>query len=217
MTIKGAVFDLDGTLLDSMPMWDHAPSRFVKSRGLTPSESLDLDVVSLNMPDTAAYIRKNYLPNESCEQIAVALNKSVEDAFLYELELKDGAADFLRALHKNSVRLCVATATDRHLVEAVLKRHKIFDLFDGIITCSEVGEGKNVSALIFERALEITKSEKENTLIFEDSLYAIKPALKAGFMVAGIYDEYSRDKVSQMKKCCRFFFENWQQAKGELL
>jgi HAD superfamily hydrolase (TIGR01509 family) len=219
MKIKGAIFDLDGTLLDSMGMWAHAASKYVMDRGvkLDDPDALDAIAVTMGTAEYAALLKNRFFPNESIEEIVKGLDESVKHTFLNELPLKEGAADFVKALKASGAKLCVATASPRALVTEVLKKHGIWQYFDSLITSYEVGSSKKDSAEIFEKALKLIGTSKEDTLIFEDAIYAIKPALKAGFKVAGIYDTHAADTENEMKENCLYYFYSWQEAKEALL
>ncbi|MBQ8869310.1 MAG: HAD family phosphatase [Oscillospiraceae bacterium] len=219
MKIKGAIFDLDGTLLDSMEMWAHAASKYVMGRGvkLDDPDALDAIAVTMGTAEYAALLKNRFFPDESIEDIVVGLDESVKYTFLNELSLKEGAADFVRSLKDSGAKLCIATASPRALVTEVLKKHGIWQYFDALITSYEVGSSKKDSAEIFEQALKLTGADKESALIFEDAIYAIKPALKAGFKVAGIYDTHAADTENEMKENCLYYFYNWQEAKEALL
>lgn len=217
MNIKGAIFDLDGTIIDSMLMWEHTMSQFLLSHGLTPSETADEDVCDLDFNQTADYVIKNYMPDKKPHEIIDLLDSFVEERYLYHLPLKEGVDSFLISLKQMGVRLIIATASNRHLVEGALKRHGLLHLFDDIVTCQQVGLGKHISPLVFEVALEKIGTKKSETLIFEDALYAVKTAKRAGFSVVGIYDEYSRKNREQMKKLCDFYFDTWKEAEEALI
>lgn len=219
MNLKGAIFDLDGTLLDSMEMWAHAASKYVIGRGvkLDDPDALDAVAVTMGTAEYAALLKSRFFPDEEIEDIVKGLDESVKHTFLNELSLKEGAADFVKTLSESGAKLCIATASPRALVTEVLKKHKIWQYFDGLITSYEVGSSKKDSADIFEKALELVGADKESALIFEDAIYAIKPALKAGFKVAGIYDEHARDTENEMKESCLYYFHSWQEAKEVLL
>lgn len=217
MNIKGAIFDLDGTIIDSMLMWEHTMSQFLLSHGITPSETADEDVSDLDFNETANYVIKHYMPNKKPNEIIDLIDKFVEERYLYHLPLKRDVDSLLISLKQKGVRLIIATASNRHLVEGALKRHGLLQLFDDIVTCQQVGLGKHISPLVFEVALEKIGTKKEDTLIFEDALYAVKTAKRAGFSVVGIYDEYSKKNKEQMKKLCDYYFDCWKDAENTLI
>ena len=104
--------------------------------------------------------------------------------------------DLIQKLKKNQVRLMIATATDAEMAKSALIRNGIWKDFDGMITCEEAGAGKT-SPKVFELARERLQTKKEETWVFEDSLYAVKTASEAGFPVCSIYDAYSRDNTEE--------------------
>jgi HAD superfamily hydrolase (TIGR01509 family) len=110
-------------------------------------------------------------------------------AYKHEVLLKPGVFDFLSALKRNGIRMILATATDRHLMEPALHRNRIYGFFEEIFTCREVGEGKE-TPLIYHRALEFLGLTKDEVWVFEDAHYAVKTAGEAGFRVAAIADRW---------------------------
>ncbi len=219
MTLKGAIFDLDGTLIDSMGMWAHAASKYVIGRGieLDDPDSLDAVAVTMGTCEYAQLLKSRFFPDDELDYIIKTLDESVAQTFLNEIKLKAGADEFLKALYEKGVKMCVATASPRELVEAILQKYGILKYFDCITTSHEVGSSKKDSAEIFEKALSLIGTKKENTLIFEDAIYALKPALKAGFKAAGIFDTHAADTENEMKENCLYYFYSWQEAKGALI
>ena len=115
----------------------------------------------------------------------------LERYYRFEVPLKPGAAELLERLRQDGVKLCIATATDRHLVEAALDRCGVLSCFGEIFTCNEVGHGKDEPD-IFEEALRFLGTEKAETVVFDDALYAVRTAKEAGFPVAAVYDSHEK-------------------------
>ncbi len=219
MTLRGAIFDLDGTIIDSMGMWAHAASKYVMGRGvyIDDPDALDSLAVTMGTCEYAQLLKSRYFPDDEIEYLIEDLDRSVEHTFLNEIELKAGAHEFIKALYQKEVKMCIATASPKALVAEILKKFGILRYFEGIITSHEVGSSKKDSAEIFERALEIIGTDKEDTLIFEDAIYALKPALRAGFKAAGIFDEQALGTEREMKEACLYYFYSWQQAREVLI
>ncbi len=206
MKIKGAIFDVDGTLIDSMYTWRHRGDIYLKSLGLHPREDLHLDVRKAGFLKAPKLLKDEYNLTADTDEISNKMMKVVEDYYKNEAVLKNGTAEFLKALKDNGVKMCIATATDRYMVEPGLAHCSILDYFDGIFTCGELKTNKT-EPLIFEKALDYLGTDKQNTLIFEDALYAVESAKKAGFFVAGIYDEQEPEQEKMRSLCDVFVYD----------
>jgi len=191
MKIQGAIFDVDGTLLDSMSIWDTIGADYLRSIGYEPRENLNEVFKNMSLLQAAEYYRHEYGVTRSIEEIMDGVNAMLEHFYQYDAPLKPGAAELLERLRRKEVKLCIATATDRYLVEAALERCGVLSYFDKIFTCSEVGHGKD-EPIIFEAALRFLGTEKSKTVVFDDALYAIRTAKKAGFPVAAVYDSHEK-------------------------
>lgn len=217
MNIKGAIFDLDGTLMDSMFIWETIGSEYLISRGLIPEEGLNKIFKNMSIIQAAEYYRKNYGLTESVETIVDEVNKMIEHLYFYNVKAKDGVLEFLDELKNQGVKMCVATATDKYMAKAVLKRNGILDYFCGILTCTEVGSGKD-TPLIYEEGLKLLNTSKDETFIFEDALYAIKTAKQAKFNVVAVYDKFGENESDEIKKICDYYiksFRNWGEVVNE--
>lgn len=196
--IKGAIFDIDGTLLDSMPVWENAGARYLATLGIKARSDLKERLDALSLPEGALYMQTEYKLSVTIEEILEGVNQVVKDFYFKEVVLKPGVCDLIQKLKKNQVRLMIATATDAEMAKAALVRNGVWKDFDGMITCEEAGAGKT-SPKVFELAREHLQTKKEETWVFEDSLYAVKTASKAGFPVCSIYDAYSRDNTEEIQ------------------
>lgn len=215
MKIKGAIFDVDGTLLDSMFTWRHRGEIFLESLGITPREGLHLDVRRLGFLESPKMIKEEYSLPHSPDEIRNEMMKVVDNYYKTNPEVKKGTVEFLEELRKNGVKMCVATATDRHMVEPGLINAGIRDYFDEIFTCRELNTNKT-KPLIFEKALESLGTDKENTVIFEDALYAVKTAKKSGFFVTGIFDVQEPEQ-EEFRSLCDVFVHDLRDSLKILL
>ena len=208
--IEGAIFDLDGTLLDSLSVWDDLAERYLKSRGITPLESIRSDVKDQSLLECAKYFKKVYGIEDGCEEIIRGINKMIEDFYLNKAMIKDGSSEFLKYLKDRGVKMCIATATEKYLVEGAIKRCGCEKYFDAVFSCNDTKTSKH-SPEIFNKALEFLGTEKKNTWIFEDALYAVKTAKAAGFNVCGLYEKYETegDKVKELSD---IYLQNFNEA-----
>ena len=194
MRIRGAIFDVDGTLLDSMFIWDTIGEAYLRSIGYPPKENLNETFKNMSLHQAARYYQTEYGVTRSIDEIMDGVNAMLERYYRFEVPLKPGVAELLERLRQDGVRLCIATVTDRHLVEAALDRCGVLSCFGEIFTCNEVGHGKDEPD-IFEAALRSLGTRREETLVFDDALYAVRTAKEAGFPVAAVYDSHERSQA----------------------
>ena len=187
--IQGVIFDLDGTLFDSMFIWDTAGEVYLRSIGKEPEADLQKTLKPMSLLQSAQYIREKYDIPLSVEEIMDGVNRTVEGFYFYSVEPKPGVIDFLEELHHRNIRMCIATATDRYQVEAALQRCKMRHFFSEIFTCTEVGSGKDRPD-IFRKAMEHLQTDRSNTAVVEDAYHAAHTAKQNSFKVVGVYDSH---------------------------
>lgn len=208
--IEGAIFDLDGTILDSMHIWSEIGLLFLKNKGVEPPPGVEDEFVKMSMVQAAEYYIKNIDPNETVMGIVKEVNSLVQGIYFNEVIKKDGIKEFLDLLKSRNVKMCIATATDKHLVEKALERNGIREYFSEIFTCSSVGAGKD-TPVIYDVSLEHLGTKKENTFIFEDALYAIETANKAGYNIVGINDVSEKADPEIVKKLCTYYINDYSE------
>ena len=190
--MTGAIFDVDGTLLDSMPIWEDVSVRYLKSLGVEAENNLPQKLERMSVEEGAAYIKENYGLSETEEEIAAATLKIVEDFYYNEAPLKPGVREYLDRLRAENIPMVIATSSGRPHVEAALRRLGVLDYFGKIFTCSEVGKGKT-RPLIYEKAGEYIGGDFKDIYVFEDAIHALETAKQAGFYTVAVYDP-SADK-----------------------
>ena len=205
--IKGAIFDLDGTVLNSMYIWDEIGIRYLKKLGIEPDLKFKKEFKELSLRQAAEYYRNYFKIDISMEEIINGVNKMVEGFYFDEVLKKDNVENVLELLKSNGTKMCVATATDKYLVEKALERNGILDYFSEIYTCAIVDAGKD-EAKIYDVAREHLGTPLENTVIFEDALYAIKTAKDAGYTVIGIEDVSAKEDREEIKKLCDLYVKD---------
>ena len=206
--LTGAIFDFDGTLLDSMFIWDTIGEDYLRTLGKEPHEDLKETFMTLTLEEAAEYYREHYKVTLSVTEIVDSINAMVEGIYRTKVTLKPGVAEYLRLLKERGVKMCVATVTDRYLVEDTLERLGILHYFSEIFTCAEVGYGKD-KPIIYQKALEHLGTAKEETFVFEDSLFALETAKADGFPTVGVYDmhESRQEEMKRLADCYVRSFE----------
>ena len=211
MTIKGGIFDMDGTLLDSMSIWRNIGIDYLLKLGIQPKPDLFDRLRVLSLTEAADYMRVDYRLEKPTEQVMREIDAMIEDFYFNTAPKKDGVVAFLDRLKAQGTRMVIATATDRYLVEAALKRTGLYGYFERIYTCTEVGKGKEHPD-IFEQALAHLGTPKESTYIFEDSYYAIVTAKKAGFPVFAVWDRFSAGQNAAIRELSDIYIDDFAQA-----
>ena len=209
MKIKCAIFDFDGTLFDSMFIWESVGEIYLRSLGKEPKPSLREDVRALSLYQSACYFRKEYDLPLLEEQIMSGINKTIEHFYINEVMPKLYVTEFLEKMKQKGIPMCIATASDRYQIEAALSRCGMSHYFEAIFTCSEVGCGKD-EPVIFRKAMEYFNSDRSSSIIFEDALHAIKTAKNDGFTVVSVFDnsEKRQDEVRAISDCYIRDFEH---------
>ena len=208
--LKGAIFDFDGTLFDSMFVWETAGEAYLTSLGIQPKENLQNSLKSMSLVQSAIYIAEKYSLKLDVQEIMDGINKTVENFYFYTVEPKQGVIEFLKLLKSMNVKMCIATATDRYQVEAALKRCDMDKYFSEIFTCTEVGFGKD-EPIIFQKAMEHLDTSKDDTVIFEDAYHAVKTAKSNGFLTVAVYDSSER-RQSEIRTLTDCYLEDFTQV-----
>ena len=220
MKIKCAIFDFDGTLFDSMFIWDNVGEIYLRSLGKEPKASMREDVRALSLYQSACYFRKEYDLSLPVEQIMTGINQTLEHFYIHEVLPKPGATDFLKQMKAASIPMCIATASDRYQIEAALRRCGMEHYFDAIFTCSEVGHGKD-EPVIYQKAMEYFGADRSSAVVFEDAIHAIQTAKTDGFAVVAVFDnsEKRQAEIRDLADCYIADFEHieefWEFASAE--
>ncbi|MCM1320989.1 MAG: HAD family phosphatase [Bacteroides sp.] len=215
--ISGAIFDLDGTLLDSMPVWRTVACSYLRTLDVTAPEDIWRPLKPLSLWQSAEYLKREFNLALSIEDIMRGINRQIENAYFYEMPLKLGVKELLETLRKNKVPAAIATATDRYCVEAALERTGIAQYFSAIKTCTEAGAGKRESPRVFDDALCALGTKKETTLIFEDALHAVVTAKRAGYSVIAVADSESEDDEIPIRMAADYFASDMFEAAARLV
>ena len=208
--LKCAVFDFDGTLFDSMPLWDSAGERYLRSLGIEPKPNVREEIRAMSLDQSALYFQKEYSLTFSAEEILAGIRRTVEYAYLHEILPKPGAAGFLARMKEAGIPMCIASASERYQVDAALVRCGLDGYFDAVFTCGEIGCGKD-SPEIFRRAMERFRADRETTVVFEDALHAIQTAKADGFLVAAVFDA-SEKHQPEVRRLSDFYLTDYGNA-----
>lgn len=209
---KGAIFDVDGTLLDSMPIWDDASERFLSGLGVKAEPGLNEIMFRMSLDEGAAYLKSAYGLDLSEQEIKDGILGVIRDFYFYQAQLKPGAGEFLAQMKAREIPMYIATSSNREHIRAAFERLGFYDYFDGMITCEEAGAGKS-DPRIFLLAADRMGLEPADIFVFEDVIHAIRTANSAGFVTVGVYDAASSSDNTAIREESGLYLhslENWE-------
>lgn len=208
MDKKFAVFDMDGTLVDSGAVWARLSEEYFSSLGVFLSPSLIEETSHLTVLETASRFVQELNLSLTPEAVAEAINSRMERHYRTDIPLKPGVQAVLARLQKAGVKMCVASSTSPDLIDVCLRRLGVRDCFEFLLSAEEVGAGKDRPDVYLEAARRLG-SCPENTVVFEDLLFAVKTAKSAGFQTAAVYDESSAEDQEALKELASFYIPRW--------
>ena len=210
MRVSGVIFDLDGTLLNSTEMRQGAASRYITSLRKTPEPDLGEKTKAMTLPVLCKYLKEEYRIATTEEKIAKGFNTILREDYLESVDIKEYAPILLEKLKQKGVAMCITTSTDKHIADEILIRLGIRDYFSHIVTCEESG-GDKEGPEVFLNAHSILNTPKEETVVIEDGILAIRGAKEAGFYVIAIYDKSEEENSSEIKKLADLYIESFEE------
>ena len=196
--IRGVIFDVDGVLLNSMPVWENLGEIYLERLGIEAEKGLGETLFAMSLEEGADYLIENYGLKQKPEEIIAGLNREVQDFYGRKVPLKEGVRGYLQEFRDRKIPMAIATSGDRANAEAALKRLKVLSYFRAVFTCSEIGSSKSHPDIYYAAALQLD-TDPSDTWVFEDALHAIRTAKKAGFRTAGVYDRASGRDLAQIR------------------
>lgn len=213
MNKKYAIFDMDGTLIDSMVYWKNLGREYLSMQGVT--ENLD-DIIErikpMTMTESAELFRIEFQLSVTKESIALEMNQMMDAHYRNDIPIKAGVKEYLAKLNAMGVKMCVASAADVDLMQACLERLGIKKYFSFLISCEEVGVGKRKPDVYFEAVKRLQEKEAilpEDVAVYEDADYAIHTTLEAGFYTIAVYDDSNKKKWEQLKAQTMESIDDW--------
>ncbi|MEG1869678.1 MAG: HAD family phosphatase [Oscillospiraceae bacterium] len=186
--IKGSIFDMDGTILDSSAAWKDLSRNMLKSMGIMPKDDLEYNLKSMSSGKIPQYLCETYGLACSPSEVRAIAMRVVEDKYRFDLLLKPHVREFLTALRSNEITSCIATANQRSLAFAAMNREAVIDSFKFIITGEDVGNAGKDDPVIFLQAAKLLGVVPNECIVFEDTWRCIITAKEAGFVVIGVED-----------------------------
>lgn len=206
--IDAVIFDMDGSLVDSMWMWRAIDIEYLGRFGIPLPEDLQSRIEGMSFGETAVYFKENFPIPDSLDEIMETWNRMAWDKYLHEVPLKMGITEFLRCCRERGIRLGIATSNSRELVENVVKVHNLRDYFTSIITGSDILRGKPAPD-IYLAVAEQLQVPPSRCLVFEDIAAGIMAGKNAGMRVCAVEDEYSSYDRERKKQLADYYIEDY--------
>ena len=189
--MKAAIFDMDGTLIDSLIFWNYLwktlGEKYLDDPGFRPDETTDWECRTVTMAQAMELVHQRFHVGSSGEEVAQFATQLLETFYREVVEAKPGAVAFLQHLKERGVKMAVATASDGKLVQLAMERCGLKPYLDMVVSCADVGKGKDQPD-VFLLALEKLGTTAQETWMFEDSYVALRTAKGIGMPTVGIFD-----------------------------
>ena len=205
---QAVIFDLDGSLVDSMWMWRQIDIDYLGQRGIPLPSTLQTDIEGMSMIQTARYFQERFQIEDPLEQIMAEWNRMAWDKYEHEVVLKPGAREFLERCRRAGIRLGIATSNSTELAETVLNSLGIRSYFHSVKTGSQVERGKPAPDIYLAAAEELGVSPA-GCLVFEDIVPGIRAGAAAGMRVCAVEDDYSRDQDREKRELADYYITDY--------
>ena len=206
--LRGIIFDVDGTLLDSMGMWSELDRVFLRENGIDPPHDISDIVKKMTVEMSSAYFVERFKLDMTPEDVKNRVEELAAEAYRTHLPLKNGAKDFLAAAAERGIPMAVASANYPGLLDAAFRRLGIDGFFRTVLTPGEQLAGKHAPDIYLEAA-RLLGSEPAETAVIEDALHAVETAKAAGFYTVGFRDVSSRQDWDALAAICDRVTDSW--------
>lgn len=206
--IKAVIFDMDGTLIDSLWIWKQVDVDYLKKHNIEVPDDLQKCIAGLSFTETAVYFKNRFNIEDDVESIKLEWQEMVGEYYRTVIKIKNGVREFLEYLKNNNFKIGMATSSFRSLVDDVLKSNGIYYYFDEIVTTCEVPRDKSFPDVFLETARRLGV-DPEQCLVFEDTYTAVLGARAAGMKVIGVYDEHGTCTPAELAEAADHLIEDF--------
>ena len=202
--VEAVIFDLDGSMVDSMWMWKAIDIEYLGRFGIDLPENLQACIEGMSFSETAVYFKERFNLPDDLDTIKEDWNRMAWDKYAYEVPVKDGVTELLQYCMSHGIKAGIATSNSRELVENVVKARQLDQYFDCIMTGCDVEKGKPAPDIYLAVARELGVSP-ENCLVFEDIIPGIQAGKAAGMRVCAVYDKYSEHQDAEKRTLADYY------------
>lgn len=209
--IKGIIFDLDGTMVDSMWMWRGIDQEFMRAHNLIFTDQLEREIEGMSFRETAEHFVRTFPLKETAEDLMELWVRMAMDKYMYEVPTKPGLLPFLQEMKQRGIRMGIATSNARELLDAAANAHGLYDYVDAVLTANEVKRGKPAPDVFLAVAEKLGLAPQE-CLVFEDIPQGIRAGLAAGMRVCAVADEYSEGLREEKRALAHYYIDSYEQV-----
>lgn len=208
--IKACIFDLDGTLVDSMWMWPEIDKEYLGRFGIEYDDNLKNEIDGISFHETAVYFKNKFGISDSIEKICKDWEDMAYDKYKYEVKEKRGCQKFLEQLKSKGIKMGIATSNNRSMVDVVLESLGMKDFFEVITTSDEVKKGKPAPDVYLTTA-KLLNVEPKHCLVFEDVVAGIIAGKSAGMKVCAVEDDFTREVRQRKKELSDYYIDDYSE------
>lgn len=208
---KAVIFDLDGTLVDSMWMWKAIDIEYLGKFGIELPSTLQKDIEGMSFSETAVYFKETFRIPDSLDKIKADWNQMAYEKYTKEVDFKKGAMNFLKFCKKEGIKLGIATSNSRELVDATMEALGANPYFDCIMTSCEVAKGKPAPDIYLAVAGKLGV-QPEECLVFEDIEMGILAGKNAGMEVCAVEDDFSMDQIAIKEQLADYYIKDYREV-----
>ncbi|WZL83029.1 HAD family phosphatase [Vallitaleaceae bacterium 9-2] len=214
--IKAAIFDMDGTLVDSMWLWKTIDIDYLAKHNLELPEDLQESIEGMSFSETAAYFKKRFVIEDDVETIKEEWNTMAADYYQNRVPLKENVLEFIQHLRDRDIKLGIGTSNSKELAQMIVQKYALESHFDSVRTSCEVNKGKPHPDIFLKVAQDLGVHPSE-CIVFEDIPNGLLAAKRAGMRVVAIDDDFSKELVEEKRELSDFFIYSYNEAIQVLL
>lgn len=207
---KAVIFDLDGTLIDSMWVWTEVDHQYLERFGIEVPKDLHVAIEGMSFVEGAHYFRERFGIQDTIEDICSEWKRMAYQLYVEKVPMKPGAYEFVKKIRSLGMKTAIGTSNSRPLTEKVLEVHGLLQDFDAIVTADEVEEGKPAPRIYQEAAVRIG-AVPSDCLVFEDICMGILAGQNAGMETCAVRDQFSEYQWNEKMEMADYYIENYEE------
>lgn len=201
---EAVIFDLDGSMVDSMWIWKDIDIAYLGKFGIALPENLQSCIEGMSFGETASYFKERFALPDTIDEIKADWNRMAKDKYALEVPVKEGVTELLEYCKAHGIKVGIATSNSRELVETLVSAHHFESYFDCIMTACDVSRGKPAPD-IYLAVAKALRVAPENCLVFEDIIPGIQAGISAGMKVCAVYDRYSEHQDEEKRRIADYY------------